>query len=114
MASTPDGLRLLVLFSAVIKKTFADISQDKKVSPKFVTSVIFFKSNKSRQMLLLKNYVTTSVKLNNMAFFKAGTEHMLEPELVETVFELRLLLGTTFYVNQIMNSSLEFCKWRLK
>ena len=49
-----------------------------------------------------------------MAFFKAGTEHMLEPELVETVFELRLLLGTTFYVNQIMNSSLEFCKWRLK
>ena len=51
----------------MIKKTFADISQDKKVSPKFVTSVIFFKSNKSRQMLLLKNYVTTSVKLNNMA-----------------------------------------------
>jgi len=52
LASTPDGLLLIVLFgfSAVIKKVLQICRDEKKVSPKFVSSVIFFQSYKSRQI----------------------------------------------------------------
>ena len=59
---------VFVLFSAMIKKNLLQISLKKKVSPKFVTSVIFFKSNKSLPMLLFKSFIATAVKLSKLTF----------------------------------------------